>query len=185
MYINSNFTNEQYVELREKLKYSKVINREFLIDVYNGDLNKRIVQLIPKKYIDDDRENYYVVSNIISAWINLIREWIYVGVRKDIATYIYWARVKRHPKHIKIGITYDVVQRSQFENNKYYDYHVIRWCKNRYSAAYLEYKIRTLYCTKNSEIIELEKLNEVCKYVRNFHYSKENKKELEILGWRF
>ena len=114
-----------------------------------------------------------------------MREWIYVGVRKDITTYIYWARIKRHPKYIKIGITYDIGKRSEFENNKYYDYHVIRWCKNRYQAAYVEYKVRTLFCNHCSEIIDIKDINEVINYIRNFHWKKEYKNELTLLGWRF
>ena len=185
MYINSDFTDNQYVELQQKLKYNKILNKEFLIDVYNKNLNHRISKLVPSKCINDNIEHYYITNNIISSWINLIREWIYIGIRKDITTYVYWARVKKHPKYIKIGITYDINKRSEFENNKYYDYHVIRWCKNRYAAAYIEYKVRTLFCLNNSEIIDDKVLDNVINYIRNFHWKNEYKEELSILGWRF
>ena len=36
MYINSDFTDNQYVELQQKLKYNKILNKEFLIDVGDG-----------------------------------------------------------------------------------------------------------------------------------------------------
>lgn len=74
MYINSDFTNDQYVELQQKLKYNKILNKDFLIDVYNKKLNHRISKLIPSAYINDNIEHYYITNNIISSWINLIRE---------------------------------------------------------------------------------------------------------------
>lgn len=123
-----------------------------------------------------------MVDNVISAWTNLLREWFIVGIRKDITTYIYWARVKYHPSLVKIGITYDIMKRSKFPNNKYYDYHCIKYCRSRYSAAYIEYKVRTEFCRKNSELIELDCLSNVIDYIRNF---KGNKQELRLLGWRF
>ena len=185
MIINSKFTKQQYIDLQNKIKFTNKLNKKFIQDVFCEKLEDRLNKLIPEKYINDNIEYYYISDNIISSWINLINEWTCRNIRSDITTYIYWARIKRHTNHIKIGITYDVIKRSEFENNKYYDYHVIRWCKNRYIAAYIEYKVRTLFCNTKSEIININDLGTVIDYINNLHYTKDIKQELELLGWNF
>ena len=185
MLIQKDLTKEQYKDLQNTLRLTDNISIELFKDIQNENLQSRLTRLVPQKYLKDDIDYYNIQDNIISSWINLMREWFCIGIRKDITTYFYWARIKHHPKYIKIGITYDINNRSNFENNKYYDYHCIRWCSNRYACAYLEYKVRTLFCNRNSETIELCKLNTVIDYVKNFHYSKTMREELQVLGWKF
>ena len=182
MIISHDLTEQQYLEI-EKFRNAKYrLNREFLIDLHNRNLKYRIDKLIPEKYLKDDIDYYFIIDNIISSWTNLLREWFKITIRKDITTHLYWARVKRHPKLIKIGITYNIEDRSNFLNNRYYDYHIIKKFPNRFSCAYVEYKIRTLFCKANSELIELDQLNDVIDYANNV---KANKQELILLGWKF
>lgn len=177
--------NIDYTELQNKLVITKNINGKLIDDIYNNNINDRLLKLIPREYIESTIDYYYIGEHFLRAWTNLLREWFFVGIRKDISTYIYWARVKKHPKYIKIGITYDIVKRASFENNKYYDYHVIRVCSNRYQAAYVEYKVRTLYCNRSSEMIDIEKFSDVIDYIRKFHWNNNMYEELSNLGWRF
>lgn len=161
------------------------VSLSLIEDILTNNIEWRLEQLVPKQYLEDDILHFHVYDKLIASWSNLLREWYSIGVRKDITTFLYWARVKYHPRHIKIGITYDIAKRSDFPNNKYYDYHIIRWTRNRYACAYLEYKIRTLFCMKKSEIIDGKQLQDVIDYANNFHWKREMKEELELLGWNF
>ena len=186
MLINCKFNEIQYKELKEKLRYNNILSDDFLRDVYNNNLNWRLERLISINNNFDNNIDYYNISeSYIKGWINLLREWVFVSIRKDLKTHLYMAKIKNHPKYVKIGITYDINQRSNFENNPYYDYHILRTFDNRYVAAYCEYKLRTLYCSHGSEHLDINIINEVRLYINNLHYNNNCKEELKLLGWKF
>lgn len=141
--------------------------------------------LMPDNIRNDDTERYLATDNYRDAWDNLLREWFSVSIRKDIETTLYWARVKRRPDIIKIGISYDLDKRAAFKNNRCYDYHIIRKFPNRYQCAYAEYKLRTLFCFPCSEMLDVTLLSDVIRYVKNLHYNDTVHNELELLGWGF
>lgn len=135
-------------------------------------------------------QNYIKVKNVdikykvYNSWLNFMRECISrTYLSKQESTYVYFAKSKENIREYKIGITTNP-NRRYGKNDRYYDLQIIRKFDNRYQAAYVEYKLRTLFCNGvNNEIINEKVLDNVIKYVKNIKYNNKTKNELKVLGF--
>ena len=168
--------------------------RNSLITVYNHIINdnRNVMKLTEdlKKFILKDKHfksrKISLNGKIFASWKNLLKEWTIRNRQiKNKETYIYYAKSKLSNKELKIGISNNPNHRYSDKSN-FYDIQIIRSFDNRYQAAYVEYKLRTLFCKGiNNEIIDKRNILEVIDYVNSIHYNKSIEKELKILGWKF
>lgn len=133
-------------------------------------------------YIELKKVN--IKYKVYNSWINLMKEWtIRTKAIKDKPTYVYFAKCKNNKRECKIGITNDPKSRYS-KKDDYYCLQIIRKFDNRYQAAYVEYKLRTLFCNGvNNELISSKYLNDIIKYVKRLKYSKKVENELKVLGF--
>ena len=168
--------------------------RNSLITVYNNVVNdnRNVIKLVEnlKEFISNNKHfksrRINLDGKIFASWKNLLKEWTIRNRQiKNKTTYVYYAKSKLSNKELKIGISNNPNHRYN-DKSDYYDIQIIKSFNNRYQAAYIEYKIRTLFCNGiNNEIIDKSDLSLVINYVNSTHYNKNVEKELKLLGWKF
>lgn len=132
-------------------------------------------------YKDDTFMIECCLETVGSSWFNLIKECFRKNSTKNVPTFFYYAKAHDNEEIYKIGITNNPNGRYG-KTDRFYNLIPIKEYPNRYVCAYIEYKIRTIFCYDNTEITDKDNLDLIIDYVNNFEITDRVKQELQLLG---